>query len=235
MNKLAVALLALTAGTSQATLIDRGGGLIYDDVLKITWLQDVNYSATQWNNNHNIGDVNGIMNWSDAKSWANNLNYFDSVRNVTWDDWRLPTTLQPDPTCSIQSPDIGMSTGFGCTGSELGHLFYFSLGGVADENIMTTHNENFDLFTNWQQHWGSGESVFYWTSTANTGPSGGAWVFTMKNGAQGVLFDGAEQHVWAVRDGDVATTSIPEPSTLALLLIASLPLIVLRMNKTFEQ
>ena len=27
-------------------LFDRGGGLIYDDVLNITWLQDANYALT---------------------------------------------------------------------------------------------------------------------------------------------------------------------------------------------
>ncbi|MCP4407494.1 MAG: DUF1566 domain-containing protein, partial [Gammaproteobacteria bacterium] len=47
ISALCVGLLALgMAGTVQATLIDRGGGLIYDDVLNITWLQDANYAET---------------------------------------------------------------------------------------------------------------------------------------------------------------------------------------------
>jgi chemotaxis response regulator CheB len=29
-------------GTSQAALFDRGGGLIYDDINNVTWLQDAN-------------------------------------------------------------------------------------------------------------------------------------------------------------------------------------------------
>jgi hypothetical protein len=29
-----------------AQLIDRGGGLIYDNVLDVTWLQDANYAKT---------------------------------------------------------------------------------------------------------------------------------------------------------------------------------------------
>jgi|RifCSPlowO2_12_1023861.scaffolds.fasta_scaffold474522_1 hypothetical protein len=42
----ALGLLAvlLIAGRAQATLIDRGGGLIYDNVLNITWLQNANYA-----------------------------------------------------------------------------------------------------------------------------------------------------------------------------------------------
>lgn len=50
MNKLVVflcgvVLIFCTVGTGNATLYDRGGGLIYDDVLDITWLQDANYGA----------------------------------------------------------------------------------------------------------------------------------------------------------------------------------------------
>ena len=42
----ALGLLAvlLIAGRAQATLINRGGGLIYDNVLNITWLQNANYA-----------------------------------------------------------------------------------------------------------------------------------------------------------------------------------------------
>ena len=207
---------ALTlAGTANAALHDRGGGLIYDDDLNITWLQDTNYSITQWNNTHgNFGDVNGIMNWGDANAWANNLTYFDSVRNITWDDWRLPTTLQPDATCDTQSN--GLSSGFNCSGSELGHLFYGDLGGQADQNLTITHNANYNLFTNWQSTWGTGEANYYWTSIYYTGPSGNkAWAFAMvPGGSTAPIFIGEEQHAWAVHNGDVA--AIPEPETYAM-------------------
>jgi len=60
---LALALLAGIAlsGAAQATLIDRGGGLIYDDVLNITWLQDANYAMTSGY------DADGRMNWADRR------------------------------------------------------------------------------------------------------------------------------------------------------------------------
>ena len=35
----------LFGSTASATLIDRGGGLIYDTDLDITWLQDANYAG----------------------------------------------------------------------------------------------------------------------------------------------------------------------------------------------
>ena len=34
------------SGAAQAALHDRGGGLVYDDVLNVTWLQDANYAQT---------------------------------------------------------------------------------------------------------------------------------------------------------------------------------------------
>ncbi len=46
---LALALLVSTIGTNtaQASLFDRGNGLLYDDALKVTWLQDANCAKTR--------------------------------------------------------------------------------------------------------------------------------------------------------------------------------------------
>jgi len=71
---------------AHATLIDIGGGLIYDDVLDVTWLQDANYAKTSGYN------ADGLMTWSEAQAWAGGLSYYDSVRDVVLDDWILPTT-----------------------------------------------------------------------------------------------------------------------------------------------
>ena len=59
-----LAMLAFTAalgfsGAAGAALIDRGTGLIYDDVLDITWLADANLFKTQYGGNNNI--VNQII------------------------------------------------------------------------------------------------------------------------------------------------------------------------------
>src|SRR3990172_8410312 len=100
----ATALIIVASGVSSvanAALVDRGGGLIYDTDLNITWLANAN--------------VNGAMYWNDAMTWASNFSYYDSVRNVTYTDWRLPATLQPDASCSTQSG--GVSYGYNCTGS----------------------------------------------------------------------------------------------------------------------
>jgi hypothetical protein len=62
----------------KAALYDRGGGLIYDDVLGITWLQDANYFGS-------------TMTWNDAVASVDNLVF------QGYDDWRLPTS---DTSCS---------------------------------------------------------------------------------------------------------------------------------------
>ena len=87
-----------------ALLIDRGGGLIYDSDLNITWLQDT------------LSDCNqvGPCTWDNAIIWAENFVYYDSIRNVYWDDWRLP---HGDPSVKI-GYDVG----------EMGHLYYEELG-----------------------------------------------------------------------------------------------------------
>jgi len=89
--------LALSIGATipaHAILIDRGGGLIYDTDLDITWLQDAGLA------NITGSQTGGRMTWGNAVNWAENLSYVDSVRNITWTDWRLPSTLLPDPSCS---------------------------------------------------------------------------------------------------------------------------------------
>jgi hypothetical protein len=59
----------LSSGAVQAALHDRGGGLIYDDVLDITWLADANYAQTSGY------DSDGQMTFILANTWATGLSY----------------------------------------------------------------------------------------------------------------------------------------------------------------
>jgi hypothetical protein len=63
---------------AKAELYDRGGGLIYDNILDITWLQNANYSGN-------------TMTWIEANDWAEMLIF------QGYDDWRLPGS---DTSCS---------------------------------------------------------------------------------------------------------------------------------------
>lgn len=107
----AAAVLTLS-GAAQAALVARSGGMVYDSMLDITWLAD-------WN-------TNGLMNWTTANDWANNLVFGG------FDDWRLPTSLNVDGS--------GPCSGYNCTGSEMGHMFYDEFDATAGSPITTGTN-----------------------------------------------------------------------------------------------
>lgn len=167
--------LLAASGAAQAALVDRGGGLIYDTDLNITWMANAN--------------VNGAMTWDNAMTWASNLSYYDSVRNVTYTDWRLPTS----DTCS----------GYNCTGSEMGHLFYTELGGTAGFPISSSTDLDLALFMNIQ----SGN--WYWSGSEDAPFAGGAWVFNFGFGNQDAFYKYGSYFAWAVRPGDVAAVPVP--------------------------
>jgi len=187
--------LALSA---QATLIDRGGGFIYDDVLNITWTQNASLS--------------GPNTWDNQVAWADQLSLMDSVRNVTWDDWRLASMSVAGglPTGSAGSPvDCSTATEAACRDNELGYMFYQNLGGSLFNNL--TGNQG--LFTN--------IANVYWSGTESTVFTSFAWFFTFDSGNQRA-FDKTlipVNFAWAVRSGDVgsAPPQVPEPSTLLLM------------------
>jgi len=79
-------------GLATAALYDRGGGLIYDDGLVITWLQDADYANTSGYvaSLPLSDDRNGRMHWGEAMAWAESLEYGG------YDDWRLPEVGEMD-------------------------------------------------------------------------------------------------------------------------------------------
>jgi hypothetical protein len=138
---LALGLMGL-AGGAQAALIDRGNGMIYDDVLDVTWLQDANYAKTSGH------DTDGLMTWSEATTWAANLVYGG------YDDWRLPT-VTPVAGGSVFNTSFSLAgtTDYGynisapgttyasSTASELAYMFYNNLGAKAMSTSMAPKME----------------------------------------------------------------------------------------------
>ena len=172
--------LPLAFGTSvNAALLDRGNGLIYDDDRDITWLQNANLAGQ-------------TFTWQEAVDWADAL-VFGGL-----DDWRLPTTLQPDSSCSEQNLNgFGVSGGIGCTGSEMGHL----------RNSEGINPAAPGLFINIQT------TQPYWSETEFN--ANGAWRFGFPQGLQNLEAKNIKHAAWAVRDGDVAP--VPAPSAVLLM------------------
>lgn len=200
-SQLALAgVLAFATATAQASVFDRGGGLIYDDDLDVTWLADADYSRSSGY------DADGYLAWDEANQWATSLVYLDTIRGTALTGWRLPRTTYPDSTCSSSS--ISTTDVYDCVGSEMGHIFYEELGGVATQNIATTHNANFRLFSNHR-------SNRYWSETPLAADDRLAWSFDFVYGGQLVDTKSAHFFAWAVRDGDVLY--VPEPASALLL------------------
>jgi hypothetical protein len=193
-----IALGLMGMGVSHATLIDRGGGLIYDDVKDLTWLQDTRYVVSSGYS------ATGLLTWGEASEFAQNLGYFDSVRGVTWNDWRLPTTV--NSLDSAGHDPSGQS-------SELAFMYYVNLGlsPVYRDGSRNGVIEN-SWFTNL-------EGFNYWTGT-EAKPDLSAWEFQFGYGIGEIEGLAYTRIPWVVRDGDVASAnnhSVPEPGSLALL------------------
>lgn len=225
----------LTAnGAAQAALVDRGGGLIYDNVLNITWLQDANYAKTS--NAH----ATGKMGWTAANTWAANLVYYDSVRKINYSDWRLPTMIDTD------GPDLDTLGNDGCNSlgvmnstdcnynvqtvsggtvySEMAHMYHNNLslnssfspttglpqGGIAGikGNGTVSGQADVGLIKNLQAYQ-------YWLGLAYAPISTRAWYFDTRYGRQ--FHEAKESYVfyaWAVRPGDVAAVPVPAAAWL---------------------
>lgn len=192
-----VAVLSVPAIVN-AALVSRLSGLaVYDTDLNITWLADASLSASNTFGASGLINSTGTMDWFTAQNWIAAMNTADYLG---FNDWRLPTTLYPDASCD------SLSGGYNCTGSEMGHLYYNELGGVANTSIETTHNDNYDLFQNIQAN-------YYWSSTEFTQspstPNDNAWRFLFFGGVQQNSAKGDVNAVWAVRSGDVAAVPLP--------------------------
>ncbi len=220
--KFAIAVSALfLSTTAQAELQDRGGGLLYDDVLKITWLQDANYAKSSGY------DSDGLMNWADANSWAANLVYHDSARGIDWSDWRLPKNSPVGTAWTFGAALDGSSdVGYNITSpnAELAYMYHVALGLKNYYSPAGIFQPDFGIFGNGTT---SGEvdvgpvknlqSYAYWYRTAALPPPpDAAWDFNFMHGGQVTGNQALEMYAWAVRDGDVA--AVPEPEFYALFL-----------------
>ena len=222
--RLVACLFLCVSLNSFGALYDRGNGLIYDDVLHITWMQDANYAQTSgyaaanavgalYSTSTNI-QADGRMGWDAAKTWAAQLSYGG------YDDWRLASANLMNASSPCQADDGSCDIGANNTTGELGNMFYNNLGnlGLVDTNgNPQDHGVTNSSFTDGN----SGASVsivnvqnwIYWLGESAPNARYG-WTFYTDNGVQQQRYKFSGYYAWAVRDGDVSSVPIPAAAWL---------------------
>lgn len=232
MNSALAALgLVCAVGAANAALVGRdingiavagnaaSSVFLYDTVLNVTWLRDANYAQTS------TPDSDGRMNWSDANTWAANLVV------GTHDDWRLPTLTPVNGTAfNVEFTNNGTSDwGLGATGagwgtaSEMGHLFYVTLGNKGP----CTPGAGGSAGCVEQPGWGLAntgdfqglQSSNYWSGLRYAPITHNAWLFNTHEGIQASADRTNNFYALAVRSGDVlAPAAVPIPAAAWLML-----------------
>lgn len=183
------------AVNANPSLVRSGGGLtVYDRALNVTWLADANLAGSDACGVTGI-NPDGSMNWNTAQAFIDSLNARNYLGHSTW---RLPKTSGTDSTCSVQTPQLHQGSGYDCTGSEMGELFYTELGSEAGSTLARTHDRQARLFTDFQQS-------LYWSNPDSSQANFGAFTFSFGNGWQGTNFFSNELYVIPVLDGPIGT------------------------------
>lgn len=214
-GSLLIALTAMSA-PSHAALIDRGGGMLYDTVLNVTWLQDANYAKTSGY------DTDGKMDWYSAMNWADQLEFGG------FSDWRLAGIKPVNGIAYNENFSNDGSTDYAWNvsnpNSELGYMYFVNLGLTAFQHPDGSDNPNFGIYRNGRTGGQNDvdlvknlQSFNYWSGNEVPARSNEAWFFDTALGSQQTYFKtglGAHLYVWAVRDGDVATVPLPAAAWL---------------------
>lgn len=205
-----IVLLSSLSLPATAALYDRGNGLIYDDVLNITWLQNANLQGTQ------AGDSNGNFIWTEGKEWVDDLVY------AGFDDWRMP---------SIGASPVEGFHGYQGTG-ELAHMFFNNLehsvggvdgGGPWNTSFIDAVSGETRSFENMYDY-----IVYFYAEPYDADPNF-VWGLIAANVTQVDAFYDDPGRIWAVRNGDI--DSVPVPGALWLFSSALLAVAGLRCRK----
>ncbi len=237
-------LIGVNISTAEAALYDRGGGLIYDSDLNLTWLQDANYAKTSG------FDINGRMDWKSAVDWADKLVYGG------YSDWRLPT-IAPINSSGFQygysyNGTTDSSYNIVSKNSELAYMFYVELHNPAHYLNNDAQWPNGQLNPDWTGHVSASfqdaahgnavdsfinlQSDTYWTGLEYAPDPSTAWVLSAWDGFQDINRKYYSLFAWAVRSGDVLSnpsivTAVPAPGAIWLFLSGLLGLLGFRKHK----
>ncbi len=216
-----------------AALHDRGCGLIYDDVLDVTWLQNVTLAAGSPYDDEYVKALPSPTSYTDGKlsyysalAWVQDLQYFDCVRGVVLTGWRLPR-VRPVNGSSFNvryANDGSTDVGYNITSPthELAYMFYVNLKNKGQYDASGQPQSGYGLVDDPNDP--NDESLFvnlksglYWSSTIRPDNDDNAWDFRMQFGNTTAGDFKYVRYVWAVRDGDVGR---PQPIDVSALSVS---------------
>jgi hypothetical protein len=181
---LCFAILVFISATTPAALINNGGGLIYDDVLDITWSQPWEQPV-------------GTVTWHSASFWASSLS-LGGVNN-----WRLPYISVAAGEGPFAGTPVNCTTAseLACRDNELGYMFYHNLSGSFATPILESGDPDLALFPTLTTN-------NFWSSTEKDIDI--AWIFDFRFGFQQTSGkDDPFERAWAVHDGNIGAVTIP--------------------------
>ena len=246
MKKIASTIVALLSvvvfsGHAQALLQVIGTATYQGDDYNLIYMDDGPFGPITWLD-YTSPSFPNQGEWQNQVNWAVGLGAdltvtLDSgyTTTINWTTgWRLPNV--DESQADLLGPwetNVGDGTGFGWGGpdgtghydyywgynmvnSEMGHLFYESLG---NKGVYAKDG------TNPQSGWGLSytgdfenlQEVHYWSGTKHSpsDPDYYAWLFGFGNGYLGKDGQHRTRYALAVRPGEVAP--VPEPATMLLL------------------
>ena len=165
--------------SSHASLVDNGGGLIYDTVLDITWAQP-----------------DALRSWDDVKTWAAGL----TLGGVS--GWRLPYISVAAGAGPLTGGPIDCSTAteIACRDNELGYMFYHNLSGTRNQSVLISGDPDLALFPTLRDG-------YYWSGTQ--GSTIFVWDFLFFKGLQLLTITPGADYSWAVHAGNVGAVPAP--------------------------
>ena len=187
--RLVACLFLCVSLNSFGALYDRGNGLIYDNVLGITWLQDINYRYTS-------SGVGG-KSFHNAKEWTENLNYGG------FDDWRLPRVNAEDLwSINDSNSEIGYMSSINLNNtSTLINLSFIDSTSGETRSFASGAGNLFHLLGG--DHFLSSVNNIQWHKISGNHIEG---------------YWGNSGYAWAVHDGDIGASPVPLPAGIYLFL-----------------
>ena len=226
-------------GTWETTLLPRDldgdrttAEAYYDTVVGITWLADTkliesNTFGLPYDTELDEGNPAWQVIYSDGRAtWQGALFWLDAMNAANYggtNQWRLPTMMDTgEPDCDY-SLTGGTDCGFNVQTtsglppypattvySEMGSMYYDTLGNIADYQSPVNGLTNTGPFDNLQpsSYW---TGLFHEGNVANVG-----WWFWFGDGFQYSGNEDPYEYAWAVHSGDVGEAVIPIPAALWL-------------------